>query len=412
MKKYKKGGQEVNGQRVNPAKYFPNCKRRTWHETDDYFELGNNAHKRHPRWKSCVKWRFGATRVEVAANFNNNINRSNLKLTICCFTLINEALQSNQLSPHKNKIADKWRRKLANRAAIKNSKKGVEIVDSRASGIYLTPEAPKNQVNWSSPDIQLGTASGQTQTPSASCKLDMPGLPKHLPTSGHVMPGFHHNLLGFGVFCDADCKFLFTKTSVTIFDKKREPVIVGWRDNNGPKSWNISLLPNDNDSHRRNQAEQTTLRVYSAYDIPSVAALVRYFHAAAGYPVISTCLNSIKTGNYSSWPGLAYNNAARYCPSADKTIKGRMLHTRQGVRSTKSCSCNIQKPQLQSHLRSRHTRLHKIRGHHQTNYTYTCNTHKKVVHRLHRNIPCAVKKCKPVCYAGLSLFQCNFSCSL
>ena len=100
---------------------------------------------------------------------------------------------------------------MANRAAIKNSKKGVEIVDSRASGIYLTPEAPKNQVNWSSPDIQLGTASGQTQTPSASCKLDMPGLPKHLPTSGHVMPEFHHNPLGIGEFFDAYCKGTLNK---------------------------------------------------------------------------------------------------------------------------------------------------------------------------------------------------------
>ena len=72
------------------------------------------------------------------------------------------ALQSNILSPHKNKIADKWRRKLAHRAAI-FFLNGVAIVDSGASGIYLAPEASKKQVNWSSPDIQIGTASGQPQ---------------------------------------------------------------------------------------------------------------------------------------------------------------------------------------------------------------------------------------------------------
>ena len=108
-----------------------------------------------------------------------------------------------------------------------HSKKGVAIVDSGASGIYLTPEVPKNQVNWSAPDIQVGTASVQPKISSASCKLDLPGLPKDLPTSGHVMPGFHHNLLGIGEFCDTDCKVLFTKTRVTIFDKKGEPVITG-----------------------------------------------------------------------------------------------------------------------------------------------------------------------------------------
>ena len=69
------------------------------------------------------------------------------------------------------------------------------------------------------------------------------------------MPGFHHNLIGIGEFCDADCKVLFIKTSVNVFDKKGHPVITGWRDKNGPKLWNISLLPNDYDSPVRNQSE-------------------------------------------------------------------------------------------------------------------------------------------------------------
>ena len=57
---------------------------------------------------------------------------------------------------------------MANRVAIKNSKKDVAIVDSGASGIYLTPEAPKKQVDWYAADIQVGTSSGQLQTSSAS----------------------------------------------------------------------------------------------------------------------------------------------------------------------------------------------------------------------------------------------------
>ena len=52
---------------------------------------------------------------------------------------------------------------MANRAAIKISNKSVAIVYSGASGVYLTPEATKKQVNWSSPDIQVGTASVQSQ---------------------------------------------------------------------------------------------------------------------------------------------------------------------------------------------------------------------------------------------------------
>ena len=163
-----------------------------------------------------MKWRCEETRVEVATKINNSTNRSKLKLPICRSTLINVALQSNQLFPHKNKIADKWRRKLANREANKNSKKGMAIVDSGDCWIYLIPEAPKKQVNWSAPYIQVGTASGQPQTSSTSCKIDLLCLPKDLPNWGHVMPGCHHNILGIGEFFDADYKVLFTKTSVSI----------------------------------------------------------------------------------------------------------------------------------------------------------------------------------------------------
>ncbi|KAL7550948.1 hypothetical protein ACHAWF_018143 [Thalassiosira exigua] len=97
-----------------------------------------------------------------------------------------------------------------------------------------------------------------------------------------------------------------------------------------------SLLPEKADELPSDTPRETaSLAAFSAYDLPSVAALVRYFHAAAGYPVKTTWLQAIKAGNYASWPGLTYNNAARYCPTADATIKGHMVQGRQGVRSTK-----------------------------------------------------------------------------
>ncbi|KAL7523592.1 hypothetical protein ACHAWF_002079, partial [Thalassiosira exigua] len=74
-----------------------------------------------------------------------------------------------------------------------------------------------------------------------------------------------------------------------------------------------------------------SLAAYSAYDLPSsVQALVRYFHAAAGFLVRNTWLRAIKNGNFDSWSGLTYNNAARYCPSVDETLKGCQVHQAQG----------------------------------------------------------------------------------
>ena len=89
---------------------------------------------------------------------------------------------------------------------------------------------------------------------------------------------------------------------------------------------------------------QASLGAYSAYDLPIVAALVRYLHAAARFPVKDTWLRAIKDSNYVTWPGITYNNAAKYYPDTDATIMGHMVQTRQGVRSTKPRPKNPKNP--------------------------------------------------------------------
>ena len=85
-----------------------------------------------------------------------------------------------------------------------------------------------------------------------------------------------------------------------------------------------------------NNAKLATLVAYSAYDLPSVVALISYFHAETGYPVRSTWLKAISAGNYSSWPGMTLANATKYCPYADATIIRHLVQKCQGVRPTKS----------------------------------------------------------------------------
>ena len=84
-----------------------------------------------------------------------------------------------------------------------------------------------------------------------------------------------------------------------------------------------------------NDENMSTLVAYRAYELPIVAALIRYFHAAEGYPVCSKRLKEIGAGNYSSWPGIRLANATKYFPSADATIMGHIFQNIQGVRSTK-----------------------------------------------------------------------------
>ena len=225
---------------------------------------------------------------------------------------------------------------MAVRMATKLAKQDTDIVDSVASVCYFTPGAPVSNVKSAASKIRVGTATGQAQTSEASCELPLPDLLPGL--FGHIMPGFTQNILGIGNLCDKDCKVLFTKHSVSIYDIKNQPFLKGWREKSGAKLWRISLrlylrpdvakcLPSNEDTKADSQEKQANIEAFSAYDLPYVEALVIYFHAAAGYPLRDKWLKEIKAGNYDSWLGLNYINATKYCPLANETIKCHMVQT-------------------------------------------------------------------------------------
>ena len=58
-------------------------------------------------------------------------------------------------------------------------------------------------------------------------------------------------------------------------------------------------------------------------------------HTASGFPVKYTWLKEIKKGNFESWHGLTYTNAAKYFPHLVEALKGHLVQYSQGVRSTK-----------------------------------------------------------------------------
>ena len=125
------------------------------------------------------------------------------------------------------------------------------------------------------------------------------------------------SLIGVGPLCDADCTVTFTSTAVLVRYPHGNPVLTGCREQSDPRLWRISLQPDENTLPSMPYgSNKTTLQAYSAYDLPSVSALIRYFHAAAGYTVQSTWLKSIGSGKYSTWPGFTLANATKYCPTS------------------------------------------------------------------------------------------------
>ena len=97
------------------------------------------------------------------------------------------------------------------------------------------------------------------------------------PHDAHVQA----QLIGIGLICDTDCQVLFSKTEVNAFGPDGSPILRGWRDDAGAKLWCFALRPDKDDlPPRRADTQSSSLAAFSAYDLPSVAALVRYGSSA------------------------------------------------------------------------------------------------------------------------------------
>ena len=68
----------------------------------------------------------------------------------------------------------------------------------------------------------------------------------------------------------------------------------------------------------------TILAAYSIYNLPSIEALIRYYHITARFPIKETQCKVIAKGNYSTWPGLNKTVARKYYPNAIEITIGTM----------------------------------------------------------------------------------------
>ena len=123
------------------------------------------------------------------------------------------------------------------------------------------------------PNVTVGTATGKTQLSTGTGELNLPKLPANFAVTGHIMPGFRHTLIGVGPLCDADCTVTFTSAAVVVRDLHGNPVLTGWREQSGRRLWRIALQPDKTTlPSMPYNADKTTLKAYSTYDLLSVKA--------------------------------------------------------------------------------------------------------------------------------------------
>jgi hypothetical protein len=148
---------------------------------------------------------------------------------------------------------------------------------------------------------------------------------------GHVMPSFPHTLVGLRPFADQGCQIVFTNKDVSVLNPQGICILKGWREEQGARLWHFPLkappacvvppvvLPNPSlppvaslrthpsrgldafdDANQacsvtylygHNQylalAAQPTKPTFDprSLDLPSIGALVGFYHACLGFPV-------------------------------------------------------------------------------------------------------------------------------
>ena len=84
--------------------------------------------------------------------------------------------------------------------------------------------------------------------------------------------------------------------------------------------------------------DPTTLTNNSVIARETMPERIQFLHSALGYPVLTTFVDAIENGHYTSIPELTAARARKYLKKLAATIKGHLDMTRKNVRSTRKCT--------------------------------------------------------------------------
>eukprot|EP00804_Cyclotella_cryptica_P030118 CCRYP_009530-RA/>CCRYP_009530-RA protein AED:0.27 eAED:0.27 QI:0/0/0/1/0/0/5/0/696 len=244
---------------------------------------------------------------------------------------------TNPRQRQPNKISLKWARRLTQRRALQTAKQlDNNAIDEAIQQAMLDSGASKTFVNTHNgmeltgvSDKVIVTADG-TEVPATNTALiPLPALSKGA-RQAIVVPGLKQKaLLSVGTPLTMGIpqySYLGNKASIfirTLTSPSRRP---GPHSSKGAETtedfgwsqWVTRKIPGLD-------VAETALNVY---ELPSTKEVVRFLHAALGYPKKATLLTAAQRGNFVTFPGLTPENINRHFPESDETQRG--ISGRQG----------------------------------------------------------------------------------
>ena len=154
----------------------------------------------------------------------------------------------------------------------------------------------------------ISTANGTTMQATGTAELPLSQL-RDSTKQAIITPDLKAKaLLSVSKLADAGYTTIFhpTNKGVTVHDNddfkltlNSPPLLQGWRQAGG--LWTVPLVEEAKISLELDVAEQAN----NVYDLPSSSEVVRFLHAALGFPPKATLLAAIWKGNLVTFPGLS-----------------------------------------------------------------------------------------------------------
>ena len=211
------------------------------------------------------------------------------------------------------------------------------VLDSGATHTFFpsTYKSDHEVLNRPNEGILVGCAREGVQLQSyAQDEAIWPTIPRRA-CKGHKLKHLTEALASVRRFVESGCDVHFGWDKALIIDRNTKETLLEAPCN---ASKGLYTIPLDTTTKVLPTATQEILhesrgtgKAYTLnnYTIPAVPQMIKFLHAAAGYPVISSWLQAIKKDHYMSWPGLCAETVRKHLQDSPITSKGHMKMVRQ-----------------------------------------------------------------------------------
>ena len=181
--------------------------------------------------------------------------------------------------------------------------------------------------------VAITLPNGEALTASLTTSIDL-ALPRPAQTA-HIVPGLAETLLSVGQLCDVGCTVTFRKRTATVWYKHHRLLTVPRHGPTGLWKLPLSQLLQHVPHPVRAQLPQRQLTAAAAVNPRApIAQRVAFYHAICFSPALTTWIQAIDKGFFTTFPELTSAMVRKHPPPLRATIMGHLDQERANQRST------------------------------------------------------------------------------